>query len=101
MMWAAVACAQERVVLRAGELIDGKGGVLRDQRVVVEGGKIVAVEAFGKGAKADYDLSGMTLMPGGSTRMCTCSGIWMRTTRRWRARRMQRRWCCTTRRMRG
>ncbi len=64
MMWAAVACAQERVVLRAGELIDGKGGVLRDQRVVVEGGKIVAVEAFGAGARADYDLSGMTLMPG-------------------------------------
>ena len=61
---AAVACAQERVTLRAGEVIDGKGGVLHNQQLTIEGGKIIAMAPAAKGAKVDYDLSAMTLMPG-------------------------------------
>ncbi len=57
--------AQKRVVLQAGELIDGTGKVLYDQQVVVEGGHIVSVGPAGRARmKADYDLGGMTLMPG-------------------------------------
>ena len=58
------ACAQVRpVVIQAGTLLDGKGGVLRNQQVVVQGGHIVSVGPAGT-RKPDYDLSGMTLMPG-------------------------------------
>src|SRR5258706_7583444 len=51
-----------RVVIQAGTVLDGKGGVLRNQQIVVEDGKIRSVAA-GK-AKADYDLSHATVMPG-------------------------------------
>jgi imidazolonepropionase-like amidohydrolase len=54
--------AQDRVVIQAGTLLDGKGAVLKNRRIVVEGGRIVSV---GPGSgKADYDLSAMTVMPG-------------------------------------
>jgi len=61
--WLACAClAQDRVSIQAGTLIDGAGAVLRNQRIVIEGGRIVSV---GPGSgKSDYDLSGMTVMPG-------------------------------------
>ncbi len=59
---AAAAAAQQRVVLDTSLLLDGKGGSLRNQQMVVEGGKIVSVGP-GK-AKADYDLRGLTVMPG-------------------------------------
>jgi len=59
---ACVAFAQDRVTIQAGVLLDGKGGVLRNRRIVIESGKIVSV---GPGSgKADYDLSAFTLMPG-------------------------------------
>ena len=66
MLAAATAGAQGRVSIRAGEVVDGKGGVLHDQVIVVEGGKIVSIAPAGRssGAKVDFDLSGMTLMPG-------------------------------------
>jgi imidazolonepropionase-like amidohydrolase len=51
-----------RVVIQAGTVLDGKGGVLRNQQIVVEDGKIRSVAA-GK-VKADYDLSHATVMPG-------------------------------------
>jgi imidazolonepropionase-like amidohydrolase len=53
--------AQERVVLRAGRLLDGTGNVLENRSVAVEGGKIREIGAAGT---ADYDLSGLTLLPG-------------------------------------
>jgi imidazolonepropionase-like amidohydrolase len=57
-----VAFAQDRIVLQTSVLLDGKGGVLKNQQIVVEGGRIVSV---GPGnAKADYDLRGLTVMPG-------------------------------------
>ncbi len=51
-----------RIVIAAGTLFDGKGHVLHDTRIVVEGSKIVAVDA--KAEPVDYDLRGMTVMPG-------------------------------------
>jgi imidazolonepropionase-like amidohydrolase len=60
---AAVLAAQgTRTVLAVGTLFDGHGRVLHDTRVVVEGSKIIAIDA--KAAPVDYDLRGMTLMPG-------------------------------------
>src|ERR1051325_5657793 len=51
-----------RIVIAASVLLDGKGRVIRDTRVVVEGSKIVAVDP--KAAPVDYDLRGLTVMPG-------------------------------------
>lgn len=72
LLWlAALVCvsafAQDRVTLRVGTVIDGKGGVLKNQRIVLEGGRIVSVGPAQDGAgpgEAEYDLSGLTLMPG-------------------------------------
>src|SRR2546430_13016003 len=56
----------KRIVLAAGTVLDGKGEVLRDARIVVEGEKIAAVETkIDKGAgPVDYDLRGLTVLPG-------------------------------------
>jgi imidazolonepropionase-like amidohydrolase len=51
-----------RVMIAAGVLFDGRGRVIRNTRVVVEGSKIVAVDP--KAAPVDYDLRGLTVMPG-------------------------------------
>ena len=58
--------AQDRLVLRTGVLIDGTGAVLRNQRIVVEGGRIVAIGPDGGpgDGKADFNLSRVTVMPG-------------------------------------
>jgi imidazolonepropionase-like amidohydrolase len=60
---AATCLAQtNRIVIQAGTILDGKGGVLKDRQLVIEGSTIRAVEA-GR-AKPDYDLRGLTVMPG-------------------------------------
>ena len=51
-----------RVVIAADVLFDGRGRVIRNTRVVVEGSKIVAVDP--KAGPVDYDLRGLTVMPG-------------------------------------
>jgi imidazolonepropionase-like amidohydrolase len=51
-----------RVVIAANVLLDGRGHVLRNTRVVVEGSKIVAIDP--KAGPVDYDLRGLTVMPG-------------------------------------
>ncbi|MET0625071.1 MAG: amidohydrolase family protein, partial [Pyrinomonadaceae bacterium] len=51
-----------RVVIAIGTLLDGRGRVLRDTRVVVEGSKIVALDP--KAGPVDYDLRGLTVLPG-------------------------------------
>lgn len=61
-LFVAMAAAQNRVVINAGTLLDGRGGVVRNQQIVIENGKIVSVAAGN--AKADYDLRNMTVMPG-------------------------------------
>lgn len=52
----------QTTVIHAGLLLDGKGGVLRDQLVTVSGGRIQSV-AKGVGP-ADIDLGKQTVMPG-------------------------------------
>ena len=53
---------QRRIVIAASTLLDGKGQVLKNTRIVVEGSKIVAIDP--KAGPVDYDLSGLTVLPG-------------------------------------
>lgn len=60
---AAAAClAQPRIVLQTSTILDGKGGVLKNQEIVIEGSHIQSLSAGN--AKPDYDLRGLTVMPG-------------------------------------
>jgi imidazolonepropionase-like amidohydrolase len=59
---ATLAAQTPRIVIAAGTILDGKGGVLRNQQIVIEGTKIQSVS--GGNAKATYDLRGLTVMPG-------------------------------------
>ncbi|HET9531006.1 MAG TPA: amidohydrolase family protein, partial [Blastocatellia bacterium] len=52
----------KRIVIAASVLLDGKGGVLRNTRIVIDGARIVALDP-GAGP-VDYDLRGLTVMPG-------------------------------------
>jgi imidazolonepropionase-like amidohydrolase len=55
--------AQARqVVLRTDRALDGRGGVLREARIVIENGKIVRVAPDVPGGT--YDLRGYTVLPG-------------------------------------
>ena len=57
--------ASKRIVIAASIMLDGKGSVLRNVRIVIEGTKIIAVENPGpKAGPADYDLRGLTVLPG-------------------------------------
>ncbi len=51
------------VTLKAGLLLDGKGGAVRNATVVVSGDAIKEVTTKASG-KATHDLSGLTLLPG-------------------------------------
>ena len=51
-----------QIVIAATTVIDGKGGVLRDTRIVVEGSKIVRIDP--NAAPVNYDLRGLTVLPG-------------------------------------
>jgi imidazolonepropionase-like amidohydrolase len=53
---------KQGIVLAASTVFDGKGRVLHNVRVVIEGSKIVAIEP-GLGP-ANYDLRGLTVLPG-------------------------------------
>jgi imidazolonepropionase-like amidohydrolase len=53
----------QTITIRAGTLLDGKGGVQRNVRLIIEGSKIARVEPGGNGM-ANYDLSRLTVMPG-------------------------------------
>jgi imidazolonepropionase-like amidohydrolase len=59
----ATAAFADPIVIRAPRVIDGRGHLLRKAAIVVDGGKIVGIEAHPK--KADIDLADATLMPGG------------------------------------
>src|SRR5881296_829017 len=58
----AVQTEKRWIVIGASMLLDGRGHVSRDTRIVVEGSKIVALDP--KASPVDYDLRGMTVMPG-------------------------------------
>src|SRR6266705_2602038 len=57
-----VPAQNKRIVIGARMLLDGRGRVLRDTRITVEGSKIVALDP--KAAPLDYDLRSFTVMPG-------------------------------------
>src|SRR5262245_20454450 len=61
----AIAAAQNQagpIVIRASTVLDGKGGVLRDVGLVIQGTKIVRIDS--NPGEATYDLRGLTVMPG-------------------------------------
>jgi imidazolonepropionase-like amidohydrolase len=49
-------------VIAANRVLDGKGHVLHETRIVVEGLQILAIDP--KAAPVDYDLRGLTVLPG-------------------------------------
>ena len=51
-----------RIVIAASRILDGRGHVLKNTRIVVEGSKIVAIDA--KASPVDYDLRELTVLPG-------------------------------------
>ena len=57
--------AQERpIVLKASTILDGKGQVLRNTIIVVEGGKIARIGGAAPPGAIAYDLAGLTVSPG-------------------------------------
>jgi len=52
----------KRIVIAASTVLDGRGHVLHDTRIVIEGTKIVAIDP--KAVPVDYDLRGLTVLPG-------------------------------------
>jgi len=51
-----------RIVIAVGTALDGRGGAIRDTRLVIQDGKIAAVDP--KAAPIDYDLRKLTVSPG-------------------------------------
>jgi imidazolonepropionase-like amidohydrolase len=61
----AIAGAQSQprpIVIRASTVLDGKGAILRDVAIVVEGTRIARIDS--NVSAATYDLRGVTVMPG-------------------------------------
>ena len=59
------AAAQERpIVLKASTVLDGKGKVLHNTIIVVDGGKIANVGGTAPQGATTYDLSKLTVLPG-------------------------------------
>lgn len=53
---------QDAIVIRAARVLDGKGGVLTNVALVIQGSKIVRIDR--NPAKPTYDLGDLTVMPG-------------------------------------
>src|SRR5579859_4610709 len=58
-----VAAQSRPIVLKTATVLDGKGQIIRDTTIVVEGSKIVRLGGLPAGAST-YDLTGLTVMPG-------------------------------------
>lgn len=54
--------APKRIVIAASTVLNGKGRVLHNTRIVIEGSKIAAIDP--KAGPVDYDLRGLTVLPG-------------------------------------
>ncbi|HYV82390.1 MAG TPA: amidohydrolase family protein, partial [Pyrinomonadaceae bacterium] len=52
----------KQIVIAASTVLDGKGGVLHDTRIVIEDSKIVRIDP--NATPVNYDLRGLTVMPG-------------------------------------
>ena len=62
---AAAAMAQDRpIVLKASTVLDGKGKILHNMTIVVEGGRIASVGGAAPQGAITYDLSRLTVLPG-------------------------------------
>jgi imidazolonepropionase-like amidohydrolase len=60
-----MAAAQGRpVVLKAATVLDGKGQIIRNTQIVIEGSKISRVGGAVPAGAVTYDLTGLTVMPG-------------------------------------
>ena len=62
----AAGCRKETpppLTIRAGLLLDGRGGQLRDVVVTVTGSRITAISRY-RGGTVNYDFSGSTVLPG-------------------------------------
>jgi imidazolonepropionase-like amidohydrolase len=57
-----VPAQNKRIVIAASTVLDGKGHMLRDTRIVIEGSKIVAIDS--KAGPVNYNLRGLTVLPG-------------------------------------
>src|ERR1700674_4434829 len=58
-----VAWAQsKRIVIAASAMLDGKGRVMHNTRIVIDGARIAAIDP--KAGPVDYDLRGLTVLPG-------------------------------------
>src|SRR5437867_10870422 len=54
---------QERpITIRAGIILDGRGGVIRNASIVVQGSKIVKIDP--NAVNPTYDLRSLTILPG-------------------------------------
>jgi imidazolonepropionase-like amidohydrolase len=53
---------RQRIVIAASIVLDGRGHVLHDTRIVIDGSKIIALAP--KAGPVDYDLRGLTVLPG-------------------------------------
>jgi len=64
LLSAALCLAQSpaRITIHADTLLDGRGAILHNQQIVVEGSKILSISP--SKSKSDYDLRGLTVMPG-------------------------------------
>jgi len=61
----ALVSAQSRpIVLKTATVVDGKGQIIRDTTIVVEGSKIVRLGGPLPAGASTYDLTGLTVMPG-------------------------------------
>ena len=63
----AIAAAQQPVTIRAGTLIDGKGGAQRNATITIDGPRIASLRNGGNGeagGNVTYDLSRFTVLPG-------------------------------------
>jgi imidazolonepropionase-like amidohydrolase len=52
------------VVLKAATVLDGKGQIIRNTQIVIEGSKISRVGGAVPAGAVTYDLTGLTVMPG-------------------------------------
>jgi imidazolonepropionase-like amidohydrolase len=65
VVWATAAMTAnaEPITIRAAEMLDGRGAVIRDVTLTVDGSKIVGIQPGFKGP-VTYDLGKMTVLPG-------------------------------------
>jgi imidazolonepropionase-like amidohydrolase len=62
-IFAQAASPTHRIIVAASTVLDGKGNILKDVRVAIEGSKIVVINPNIEGP-VDYDLRGLTVLPG-------------------------------------